>query len=84
MDLKAKVKLKSDQLSLQNANLQQHLCARVNTPEFSSFFISFVVAPFVVGAVMRIALGPKDSTAYRLYRAILPGLRTLPIFKVGI
>lgn len=84
MDLKAKVKLKSDQLSFRNAILQQHLCARVNTTQFNSFFITFVVAPFVAGAVMRIALGPKDSRAYRLYRAILPGLRTLPIFKVGI
>lgn len=74
MDLEEKVKHKSSQLLLQNSILQQRLCAKVNTSEFGSFLITFIVAPFIVGAVAQGALGCKDksSASRRLTRAALP------------
>lgn len=74
MDLEEKVKHKSNQLLLQNSILQQRLCAKVNTSEFGSFLITFIVAPFIVGAVAQSALGSKDknSASHRFTRAALP------------
>lgn len=80
MDLIAEAKLKSDQLSLQNAVLQQHLCARVKASELSSFLITFIAAPFIVGAAAQLVLGANSAVSHRLYRALLPGLRFWPLF----
>jgi ACR3 family arsenite efflux pump ArsB len=80
MDLKAVIKKKNEQLSLQNSLLQQHLCARVNAPEFGSFLLTFIVAPFIVGVITRRAIGSKDSASHRLYRAILPGWQFWSLF----
>ena len=75
MDLMARVKQKNDQVSLQNVLLQQHLCARVNTSEFSSFLITFTVAPFIIGAVVQRTFSPKTSARHRFWHFALPGLR---------
>lgn len=80
MDLIAEAKQKNNHLLSQNAVLQQHLRAKVNAPEFSSFLITFTVAPFIVGVVAQLALAPKGSMLHRLYRVALPGLRFWPFF----
>jgi hypothetical protein len=85
MDLEAAVKQKSDQLLLQNAILQQRLCARVNNPKISSFLITFIVAPFGIGAVAQRVLGSKDnmSTSRRVFSAVFPGLQFWSLFRIG-
>ena len=83
MDLKVKIKQKNERLLLQNAILQQRLCARVNTPAFSSYLIAFIAAPFIVGVFAQGALGAKGSMSNRLYRAVLPGWRVWSLLKVG-
>lgn len=80
MDLRAEIKQKNEQLLLQNAILQQSLCVRVNTPQFSSFLLTFVVGPLIVGAVAQRTLGSKSSASHRLYRAILPGWQIWSLF----
>lgn len=80
MDLVAVVKQKNDQLLVQNIILQQHLCSRVNTPQFRSFVTTFIIAPFIVGVVARFALEPKPSMSRHLVRALLPGLTIWPFF----
>ncbi len=79
MDLIAAVKQKNDQLLVQNILLQQHLRTRVNTPQFRSFLTTFIVAPFIVGAVAQFALGSKPSVSRHLFRAVLPGLTFWPL-----
>jgi hypothetical protein len=85
MDLTAKVKQKNDQLLLQNVILQQHLCARVNNPKISSFLITFIIAPVIVGVVAQRVLGSEDkkSASHRLYRAVLPGWQFWSLFRDG-
>lgn len=80
MDLKAQVKQKNEQLLLQNAILQKSLRARVNAPGLSSFLLTFIVAPFVFGAIAQLGLGSKDSVSHRLYRAVLPRWMLWPLF----
>lgn len=81
MDLMAEAKQKNDQLFLKNAVLQQHLCARVNAPKSSSFLITFILAPLIVGAVAQLALGAKQSVSHPLYRVVLSGLRFWPLLS---
>jgi hypothetical protein len=74
MNLEALVKHKSDQLLLKRAALQQSLHARINTRYFSSFFITFVIAPFIVGAFTRFTVKPLSVFSipfYRIYRTLL-------------
>lgn len=80
MDLIAEVKQKNDQLLLQNAVLQQHLCTRINTSTFSSFLITFTVAPFIVGATTQFVLGANSLISHQLRRAALSSLRLWPLF----
>lgn len=80
MDLIAVVKQKNDQLLVQNILLQQHLCTRVSTPQFRSFLTTFIIAPFIVGAVAQFALGHKPTMSRHLVRAILPGFKFWPFF----
>lgn len=75
MDLVTVVKQKNDQLLVQNILLQQYLRSQVSTPQFGSFLTTFIVAPFIVGAVTRFALGPKPSISRHLAIAILPRLK---------
>lgn len=78
MDLIAEAKQKNDQLLLQNAVLQQYLCARVNNREFRSFLITFTLAPFIVGALTQFAASSKGSMLYKLYPSVLPWLQLWP------
>jgi hypothetical protein len=80
MHLVTEVKQKNDRLLLQNAIFQRNLSARVNTPGLSSFLLTFIVAPFVVGAVAQLGLGSKNSVSHRLYRAVLPRWMLWPLF----
>jgi hypothetical protein len=80
MDLKTEVIQKNERLLLQNAILQRNLSARVNTLGLRSFLLTFVVAPFVFGAVVQLGLGSKDSVSHRLYRAVLPRWMLWPLF----
>jgi hypothetical protein len=75
MNLMAKVKQKNNQLLLRSAALEQQLQARVNNPEFGSFLITFIAAPFIVGAVTHYALGSSGVAPRKLYRIALPGLK---------
>jgi hypothetical protein len=75
MDLMARVIQKNEQVSLQNVVLQQHLCARVNISGFSSFLVTFTVAPFIIGAVVQRTFRPKTATRQRLWHFALPVLR---------
>jgi len=80
MDLIAEIKQKNDQLLLQNAVLQQYLRARINTPKFSSFLITFTLAPFIVGAAARFILKVNSPGLHQLRRVALSGLRFWPPF----
>jgi len=80
MDLIAEAKQKNEQLLAKNLIFQQCLRARVNAPEFKSFLITFIVAPVIVGAAAQLVFGSKESMSHYLYRAVLPGLRLLPLF----
>lgn len=75
MNLMAEVKLKNSQLLLRNAAFEQQLQARVNAPRIGSFLITFIVAPFIVGAVAHCALGSNRGLPHKFYRVALPGLR---------
>lgn len=80
MDLIAEIKQKNDQLLLKNAVLQQYLCARINTPTFSSFLITFTLAPFIVGAATQLILEANSPISHQLRRVALSGLRFWPPF----
>ncbi len=75
MDLIAEIKRKNDQLLLQNTVLKQCWCARINTSKFSSFLITFAIAPFIAGAVTQLVLGTKFLMSHQLYRVASSGLR---------
>ncbi len=75
MGLVAEVKQKNDQLRLQGILLQQHLRERVNTPEFSSFLVTFAVAPFLVGLITRLSPGSRGFISHYLYRTAIPALK---------
>lgn len=75
MNLMAEVKLKNSQLLLRDAALEQQFQARVNTPRFDSFLITFIAAPFIVGVVTHCALGSNRGLPHKFYRVALPGLR---------
>lgn len=78
MNLAAEVKQKNDHLLLQGIELQRQLHLTLNKPAFSSFLITFVLAPLLVGAVAGVAAAPKGSRARQLVRIALPGLRFIP------
>lgn len=75
MDLITEVKQKNDLLLLRNTVLQQSLCARINTSKFSSFLITFAIAPFIIGAVAQLGLGANSSLLHQLRCAALSGFR---------
>lgn len=75
MELMAEIKQKNDQLLLQNAVLQQCWCARINTSKFSSFLITFAIAPFIAGVVTQLGLGANSYMSHQLYCVALSGLR---------
>jgi hypothetical protein len=80
MSLTAEVKQKNNQLLLQCTALQQQLDVRINTPEFSSFLVTFAIAPFLVGVVTGLSHAPKGTLAHQLYRIAFPGLRLWSLF----
>lgn len=80
MNLVVEVKQKSDRLALQGAELQQCLNLALKKPAFSSFLITFVFAPLLVGVVVGIVSAPTGSTMQRIFRVAFPGLRLLPFF----
>lgn len=75
MGLVAEVKQKNDQLRLQGILLQQHLRERVNAPEFSSFLVTFVVAPFLVGIIARLSPGSRSFVSHHLFHTVIPALK---------
>lgn len=75
MSLVAEIKKKNDQLSLQNAAFQQHVGAMVNSPQFNSFLLTFVIAPFIVGVVAKRVLGARSAVAAQVFRSALLGWR---------
>jgi hypothetical protein len=75
MNLMAEVKLKNNQLLLRDAALEQQLRERVSTPEFSSFLITFIAVPFIVGAAAHCALGSNKVFSHKFYRVALSGWR---------
>lgn len=83
MNLSAEVKCKSEQLSLQSIELQRHLNLRLNSPRFSSFLITFTLAPLLLGVIVAASCAPKGTLAYRLWRIIIPGVRLLKIFQAS-
>lgn len=80
MSLTIEVKQKNEQLLLQALALQNHLHERVNAPRFSSFFVTFGIAPLLVGVVAGIVLAPKGAMSRRLCHLAFPGLRLWPFF----
>jgi hypothetical protein len=80
MDLATRVKLKNSELVVQGIALQQQIEARVETPGFRSFLVTFVVAPFVLGAAIRLLPGNAGITARHLIRIIFPELRLWTLF----
>lgn len=80
MSLAAEVKQKNNQLLLRHAVLQQQLTVRAKTPKFSSFLITFAIAPFIVGVVAGFSLTPKGTLPNQLCRIAIPGLRLWPLF----
>ncbi|HSX50308.1 MAG TPA: hypothetical protein VLF09_05095 [Cellvibrio sp.] len=75
MNLMTEVKQKNKQLLLRDAALEQKLSARVNTPAIGSFLVTFIAAPFIIGAMAHCVLGSNRAASRRLYRLALPGLR---------
>ena len=75
MKLIAEIKQKNDQLLLQRAELQQQLHARLNAPEFTSFLITFAVAPFIIGAITRFTVTPSIFVKHKLYHSLFPFLK---------
>ncbi len=79
MSLSATVKQKNEQLLIQRTELQQCLQVRLDAPGFSSFFITFALAPLLVGAIAGAVSSPKGSVSYQLCRLVFPGLRLWPL-----
>ena len=71
MDLKAQIKQKNDQLLVQNSILQQYLRARACTPRFSSYLLTFVIAPMIAGVITQRTFSSRNSATHPLYRALL-------------
>jgi len=81
MDLATEVKRKNEALLMQGILLQHRLSTVSARPEFTSYLITFILAPFVVGTVAPVALGAKKSSlALTLYRAVFPVLRLRQLF----
>lgn len=80
MDLIAEAKQNNEQLLLQNASLQQLLCKRGSAPAFSSYLVTFILTPFIVGAAAQVTLSSKGPTSNWLHLAALPWLRFWPVF----
>lgn len=68
MKLTTEIKQKNEQLILQRAELQKQFCARLNAPHFSSFFVTFAVAPFLLGAAAKFSHTTQPMTLIQLYR----------------
>lgn len=80
MDLATRVKLKNSELLVQAVSLQQQLGARVDATGFRSFLITFVVAPFVIGAAIRLLPGDTGIMTRQFFRIIFPELRLWTLF----
>ena len=80
MDLLTEIKQTNDRLLVQNALLQQQISNRIQSPQFGSFLLTFVVTPFIVGAAANLSLGSKGAVTRQLCLAVLPGLRLWPFF----
>jgi hypothetical protein len=80
MNLLAEIKQKNERLLVENLILQQQLGARVNPPEFTAFFTTFAVIPFLAGAVIQYVFSSGITTPKKLCRTLLPGLRLWSFF----
>ncbi|MEN0036894.1 MAG: hypothetical protein AAGC78_07485 [Cellvibrio sp.] len=80
MDLATRVKLKNSELLVQGLALQQQIEARVEVPGFRSFLVTFIVAPFIMGAAIRLLPGNTGMKARYVLRIIFPELRRWTLF----
>ena len=71
MDLMAEVKRKNRQLLLRRAQLQMSFRVRANTPYFNSFVVTFIVAPFLMGAATHLATTPMGALYLPVCRKLL-------------
>lgn len=81
MNLSAEVKQKNEKLSQKRIVLQKQLEERILVPQFRSFFITFVIAPIIIGMAVGAVRYPRASFPYRLSRILLMGWRFLPVLK---
>lgn len=81
MKLILAIKQKNEELRLKNSEIQQRLHERKTTPECRSFLVTFVFAPLVVGAVVRLVFGEKWNYSQHLARTIFPSMGLLPLFN---
>ncbi|WP_331343848.1 hypothetical protein [Cellvibrio sp. UBA7661] len=80
MKLITEIKQKNDRLLLQRAELQKQLHIRLNVPVFTSFIITFAVAPFIIGAVAGFTVTPSKFIKNKFYYSLFPYLKMWPLF----
>lgn len=81
MNLMLSIKQKNEELVLKNIAMRAVLRERLNVPESKSFFVTFMAAPFILGAASRLIFGARRSGIPRqLIRSIIPGLTWMPLF----
>lgn len=68
MKLIEEIKQRNESLILQRAELHQQLGARINAPEFRSFFVTFVAAPFIIGTLAKFSNNSQRQTVLQLWR----------------
>ncbi|WP_323815564.1 hypothetical protein [Cellvibrio sp. NN19] len=82
MNLMLSIKQKNEEVAIKNVAMRAALCEQLNAPESQSFFITFAVAPFILGAASRLLVGKRRSGISRqLIRSIIPGLTWMPLLN---
>lgn len=82
MGLIAEVKRKNNQLTAQHIQLQKNYRERISTPYFSSYVITFMAAPFMMGFITHRVTTPVGALSLPVCRLLLMFLRQQPIFHV--
>lgn len=82
MDLIAEVKRKNNQLTALHIQLQKNFRERISVPYFSSYSITFMTAPFIIGFIAHRVTTPMGALSVPVCRLLLMLLRQQPIFHV--
>lgn len=78
MNLAALAKQKNREVTVQAVALRQMLDARIHAPRFRSYFMTFGVAPFVLGVIVRLLPVKVRVNARQVANAFFQGLHVWP------